>query len=170
MALRNVVITDSSLKGRKLADDERVLCASADYIARHGRPHQPSDLTNHHLIAFRDLSAKPLIGKDGRKSWFDPAAASCQLIVDDGNSQKLATIAGAGISINSVWSVHKELESGALQRVLTDYVLDEQTALWLVYPKSNVVTAKVRVFLDFLLDEVRPTLLSLRTNVNSAHV
>ncbi len=170
MALRNVMITGSSLKGRKLADDERVLCASADYIARHGQPQQPSDLIDHHLIAFRDLSAKPLIGKDGRKGWFDPAAASCQLIVDDGHSQKLATVAGAGSSVNSVWSVHKELESGALQRVLADHVPDEHTALWLVYPKSNVVTAKVRVFLDFLLDEVRPTLLSLRTNVNSADV
>ncbi len=170
LALRNVAITDSSLKGRKLADDKRVLCASAEYIARHGLPQQPEDLARHQLIAFRDQSAKPLISHDGNKGWFDPTAASCRLVIDDGLCQKLATMAGAGISANSLWSIHKELESGALHRVLPNYRLVDQAALWLIYPKSNVLTAKVRVFIDFLLEEVGTTLSTINQRANSGGV
>ena len=74
--------------------------------------------------------------------------------MDDGLSQKIATIAGAGISMNALWSVHHELADGSLVRVLPDYKVDDQTALWLVYPKSNVLTAKVRIFIDFLLEKI----------------
>ena len=61
---------------------------------------------------------------------------------------------GAGISKNALWSVHREITEGSLVRVLPDYKVDDQTALWLVYPKSNVLTAKVRVFIDFLLERL----------------
>ncbi|MEM7398933.1 MAG: LysR family transcriptional regulator, partial [Pseudomonadota bacterium] len=37
---------------------------------------------------------------------------------------------------------------------LPDYEIADQSALWLVYPKSNILTAKVRVFIDFLLDRI----------------
>ncbi|MCF2870523.1 LysR family transcriptional regulator [Octadecabacter sp. G9-8] len=158
LALRNVAISDSSLKGRKLADDVRVLCASAAYLAEHGHLERPVDLAEHRLIAFKDFSTKGLVNVTGQKAQFDPKAAQARLLCDDGQSQKIATMAGAGVSINSMWSVHAELAKGDLVRVLPDYRLDQQTALWLVYPKSNVLTAKVRVFIDFLLDEVGATL------------
>ncbi len=66
-------------------------------------------------------------------------------------SQKIATLSGAGISINSVWSVHNEVAGGQLIHVLPGWTSQAQSALWLVYPKSNVLSSKVRVFMDFLL-------------------
>ena len=154
LALRNTVMEDSSLKGRKLADDTRVLCAAPDYLARLGVPANPEDLARHQLVAFKDQSPKQLIDRDGRTAHFDPRLAGCRLVLDDGLSTKLATLAGAGISMNSLWSVHRELNNGTLVRVLPDYVVNDQSALWLVYPKSNVLTAKVRTFIDFLLDRI----------------
>jgi DNA-binding transcriptional LysR family regulator len=154
LALRNLEMSDSSLKGRKLAEDTRVLCAAPTYLAESGFPENPTHLIHHRLIAFRDFSTRGLVSHAGEKAQFDPRAATARLLCDDGQSQKIATMAGAGISINSMWSVHRELAQGSLVRVLPDYRLDQQTALWLVYPKSNVLTAKVRVFIDFLLNEV----------------
>lgn len=55
--------------------------------------------------------------------------------------------------MNALWSVHRELADGSLVRVLPDYKADDQTALWLVYPKSNVLTVKVRIFIDFWLEK-----------------
>ena len=75
-------------------------------------------------------------------------------LCDDGQSQKIVTLAGAGVSMNSIWSVHRELAESRLVRVLPDYRLDQQTALWLACHKSNVLRAKVRVFIDFLGKEV----------------
>jgi DNA-binding transcriptional LysR family regulator len=154
LALRNSALTDSSLKARKLADDRRILCASPAYLANFGNVGAPEDLRAHQLIAFRDQAARELIRVDGSTGSFDPRLAACRVTVDDGLSQKIATLAGAGISMNSIWSVHREIADGALVRVLPDYEINDRAALWLVYPKSNVLTAKVRAFIDFLIDRV----------------
>lgn len=154
LALRNSALEDSSLKYRKLADDTRILCASPDYLDRYGHPDTPADLLNHQLIAFQDLTPKPLIGPGQTTQYFDPRASASRLVMDDGRSLKLATIAGAGISMNSLWNTHADLNSGTLVRVLPDFEVDDQSVLWLVYPKSNVLTAKVRVFIDFLLEKI----------------
>lgn len=154
LALRNYALEDSSLKGRKLADDKRVLCAAPAYLEQHGVPEYPHDLNTHQLIGFQNQSPKQLVAENGQTGQFDPRLASSRLIIDDGLSQKLATVAGVGISSNSLWSVWRELADGSLVRVLPDYAVNDQSGLWLVYPKSNVLTAKVRVFIDFLLDNI----------------
>ena len=157
LALRDSALPDSSLKGRKLADDMRILCASPEYLSQYGTPTHPGELAAHQLIAFKEQSSIRLLGRDNNAGQFNPRQASCRLIVDDGLSQKIATIAGAGISMNSLWSVYRELADGSLVRVLPDYRVDDQAALWLVYPKSNVLTAKVRIFIDFLLEKIGDT-------------
>lgn len=154
LALRNSALSDSSLKARKLADDRRILCASPAYLEQHGTPVHPDDLAAHQLIGFRDQLPKQLIGRGGTTGLFEPRAANCRIVVDDGASQKIATIAGAGISMNSIWSVYREIAEGKLVQVLPDYESDDQSALWLVYPKSNVLTAKVRTFIDFLVENI----------------
>ncbi len=152
LALRNSVLADSSLTARKLADDRRILCASPTYLERYGTPNTPEELAKHRLIAFSDLEPRTLVSSVGTQALFDPKRAAQYLILNDGLTQKLTTLEGAGISINSFWAVQKELENGSLVRVLSDYELTNNPALWLIYPKSNVVSAKVRVFMDFLID------------------
>lgn len=154
LALRNAPLIDTSLKGRKLADDKRILCASPGYLKTYGEPETPDDLNKHKLIAFRHIRARALKSASGVSAVFDPSATKCPLIMDDGLSQKLATIAGAGISMNSVWSVQDALATGQLRRVLPDYEATEENVLWLIYPKSNVLSPKVRVFMDFLIAEI----------------
>ena len=158
LALRNQAAGDSSLKARKLADDTRVLCASPSYLAAHGTPVVPEDLNVHRLIAFKDLQAKPLRHSNGETAVYSPKSATSRLVVDDGASQRAATLAGCGISTNSLWALAPDLDAGKLYRVLPDYRLDGDVALWLVYPKSNVLTAKVRVFIDYLIETVSPRL------------
>ena len=46
------------------------------------------------------------------------------------------------------------ITDGALVRVLPDYEIRDHSVLWLVCPKSNLLTAKVRIFIDFLLDRI----------------
>ena len=154
LALRNAHLQASSLKGRKLADDHRVLCASPDYLDRCGTPVDENDLHDHQLMAFGDTRPRALIGPKGAAGFFDPSQGKCRLIIDDGHCQKLATIAGAGISLNSLWSVHREISSGQLVRVLPDRWIDDGAVLWLMYPQSNVLTAKVRVLIDFLIERI----------------
>lgn len=154
LALRNAPLADSSLRGRKLADDTRILCAAPSYIAKNGHPKTPDDLSQHRLIAFGRMRPLRLVGPKAAVHILPLQAGTCQLIMDDGRSQKLATMAGAGISVNSLWSIHEEIKSGALVHVLPDWTPDETTALWLIYPQTNVLSVKVRVFMDFLLQRI----------------
>ncbi|GAB5445209.1 LysR family transcriptional regulator [Gymnodinialimonas sp.] len=154
LALRNSVLEDSSLTARKLADDTRILCAAPEYLDRHGTPRTPEDLKSHRLIAFRDLDPKWLQSTDGKLSEFPPKQAASQMVVTDGMTQMRATVHGAGISINSLWLVHDELAKGTLRRVLPDHAVANPPDLWLIYPKSNVVSAKVRVLMDFLIEHI----------------
>ncbi|WP_298835821.1 LysR family transcriptional regulator [uncultured Roseobacter sp.] len=157
LALRNSVLEDSSLTARKLADDNRILCAAPEYLDKYGTPTTPDDLLAHRLVAFRDPEPRELVSVDGTKAAFAPRKAAQRLIVNDGLTQARVTREGAGISINSLWAVHRELKEGSLVRVLPDYTLAENPALWLIYPKSNVVSAKVRVFMDFLIRNIGKT-------------
>ena len=161
LALRNTVLNDSSLRARKLADDTRIVCASPGYLKLRGTPDRPGDLINHTLISFKNQQ-RQMVSGDGKSALFNPADSNARIIVDDGLTQKLITIAGAGISINSLWSVVSELNNGDLERILPEYTADQDTALWLVYPKSNVLSLKVRVFIDFLVEELGDKLAELK--------
>lgn len=155
LALRNIAIEDSSLRARKLADDTRILCASPGYLKKQGTPKTPSEIADHRVLVFRDGPARQLIAQSGQSNdMFPPPDSAKRINFDDGTCMKVATLTGAGISMNSYWSVRKELSEGALVRVLPEYEVKDQSAIWLVYPKSNVLTAKVRVFIDFLMDKI----------------
>lgn len=78
----------------------------------------------------------------------------CRVIVDDGDAQREATIAGVGLSVNSLWSVAHEIRAGRLIHVLPDWKLNDQSVLWLVYPRSNILTPKTRIFIDFLIERL----------------
>ncbi|WP_425405007.1 LysR family transcriptional regulator [Hwanghaeella sp.] len=155
LALRNYPIEESSLRARKIADDKRILCASPDYLTRHGTPQSPDDLAGHKLLFFRSDTRRNLIASgDLPTGTYPPAGARHRVTCDDGASMRIATLAGTGISVNSLWSVYRELAEGSLIRVLPEYEVEDRSAIWLVYPRANVLTAKVRVFIDFILEKL----------------
>ncbi|MDO6693338.1 LysR family transcriptional regulator [Aliiglaciecola sp. 3_MG-2023] len=155
LALRNYAVEDSSLIGRRLAKDTRVLCASPDYLERNGIPHSPDDLNHHQLLIFMNSKPRRLISLTGKQEYsFPPAKSLSRVVCDDGASMRIAAIAGGGICMSSIWNIHAELKQGSLVKVLPDYQIDDHAAIWLVYPKSNVLTSKVRVFIDFLIEKI----------------
>lgn len=151
LALRSGPLADSSLKGRKLADDTRILCAAPVYLDRSGVPQTPTDLCAHELIAWGNLEPRELVNTQGETALLDPASMTCRTILDDGDAQREATLAGAGLSMNSLWNVAGEIAKGRLIRVLPEWKMNDRSVLWLIYPRTNVLTPKTRVFMDFLI-------------------
>ena len=151
LALRSAPLTDSSLKGRKLSDDTRVLCASPAYLDAFGVPANPAELAGHHLIAWSSLEPRGLISGSGATAVLDPSRMTCRTILDDGDAQREATLAGVGLSMNSLWNIAHEIAAGRLVRVLPEWKMDDRSVLWLVYPRSNVLSPKTRIFMDYLI-------------------
>lgn len=155
LALRNYAVEDSSLIGRKLADDTRILCASPDYIDRHGLPETQKELANHQIVMFANARPREFVyEKTGESFSFPTPTEKPRVVCDDGASMRIAVKAGVGICMSSIWNVHSELTDGSLIRVMPDYRINDSAAIWLVYPRSNVLTAKVRVFIDFLVEKL----------------
>jgi DNA-binding transcriptional LysR family regulator len=155
LALRNYAVEDSSLIGRRLANDTRILCAAPAYLDKYGVPKQPEDLDNHQLLMFANAKPRKLINAANNHAYLVPRnTIKPRVVCDDGSSMRIAVKAGVGICMSSIWNVHTELKEGSLIRVLPDYKIDDQAAIWLVYPRSNVLTAKVRVFIDFLIEKI----------------
>jgi DNA-binding transcriptional LysR family regulator len=134
VAIRNAGLKDSSLIARKLATDERILCASPDYIAQYGKPEKPEDLQQHlciHILGLQSLSFKTEKGTQTIKTY-------ARLRTDNGEAMRDASAAGLGISLNSKWSAYQLLREGKLVQVLEDYPLDSDAAIWALYPSSRL--------------------------------
>jgi len=148
IAIRNSALKDSSLIARKLSPDNRILCASPAYLASYGEPQTPSDLTQHQCITLMGLDNWAFHTAKGQQSI---KAKGC-FRTDNGEAVRDACINGLGITINSKWSVYKQLAQGTLVPLLKDYPLVSDTAIWAVYPSSRLLAPKVRAFIDYFVD------------------
>ena len=63
---------------------------------------------------------------------------------------------GVGIGMKSVWNASKSLESGLLVEVLPKFPLVTEASIWLLYPSSQIVAPRVRVMIDFLIEQFQP--------------
>ncbi|NIY93545.1 LysR family transcriptional regulator [Vibrio diazotrophicus] len=145
VAIRAAELKDSSLVARKLAPDRRIVVASPAYLNQFGAPEKPQDLVNHQCINLIGLDNWTFKTNEGIIS----VKTSGRLRCDNGDAMRDATTGGLGISINSIWSVYKQLKSGELVEILQDYPLAMDASIWAVYPSSRLIALKVRAFIDY---------------------
>ncbi|CAG9168663.1 LysR family transcriptional regulator [Cupriavidus respiraculi] len=150
LAIRIGTLDDSTLVARKIANNRRVLCASPEYLRRHGTPATPQDLTAHECL----LQA----GAHGRHDTWrlgDGHGGETTVRVRgriESNAGELladAALAGLGIAQHSVWHVWRELRDGRLVQVLPGYPIPD-TGIYAVMPQRRLVPPRVRAFVEFL--------------------
>ena len=153
LAIRIAELSDSSLVAKKLAPVRRILCASPDYISRHGEPKSLEDLANHVCLPPHNNDTWKLEGPDGPVNWRPqgPLSTNSSEVVRE------AVIAGVGIALRSTWEIGAELSSGKLQQVLPAYESSKNVAIYAVYASRRFLPAKVRVFIDYLSDLFGPS-------------
>lgn len=152
LAIRIGELADSSLVARRLAPNHRLLCATPDYIARHGLPMQLSDLDRHVLLAHN------------ADQWRLESAEGSTIVRVHGplrtNSSEVvreALMSGMGIALRSTWDVGPELEQGRLVRVLPGWGASRRVAIHAVYPSRRHLEQKVRAFVEHLVGLYGPT-------------
>lgn len=148
IAIRNAELKDSSLIARKLAPDNRIICASPDYLANNGQPSCPEDLRAHHCINLMGLENWLFETPNGALN----IKTKGNLRTDHGEAVRDACIQGLGIAMAATWSVYKQLESGELVQILKEYPLASDSGIWAVYPSSRLLAPKVRAFIDYFAD------------------
>ena len=148
IAIRDAALDDSSFKARKLAQDNRKVIASPNYLAKHGVPQTPEQLSEHQCINLFGLETWQFAINGDIKS----IKTNNVLRVDNGEAVRDACVAGLGIAISSTWCSNKQLASGELVEILSDYPLHCTTDIWALYPSSHLVSPKVRAFIDYFVD------------------
>jgi DNA-binding transcriptional LysR family regulator len=149
LALRLGRLADSSLVARKLAPARRVVCASPAYLKARGVPETPDDLKQHQCLCYSNIAANDewrFVRRDG-KSW--PVEVKGRLHANNGDALREAALKDLGLVYLPTFIVGRDLQSGALVSVLTDYVAQD-SGLYAVYPHARHLSPKVRAFVDFL--------------------
>ncbi|WP_317929918.1 LysR family transcriptional regulator [Halioxenophilus sp. WMMB6] len=143
-------VKDSNLVARAFAQSKSVIVASPDYLHRHGTPMTASALAQHHCIAY-SLAPNPLLWelRKGDENLQVKLAARAQC----NNAELMVALAcdGIGIANMPLFTCEKELAEGKLTIILDDYEQPEY-GVFAVYPHRQYLTAKVRVFVDYLVE------------------
>jgi DNA-binding transcriptional LysR family regulator len=146
MAIRIGKLDNPGLIARRLATNQRVLCASPGYLKKHGTPASPRDLERHQCLI--QIGAPPwrLKDKSGREV---PVRVTGRLESNLGDSLRDAALAGLGIALHSMWHVGADLRAGRLQVVLPAYPIAD-TGIYAVMPQRRLIPHRVRAFTEFL--------------------
>lgn len=150
VAVRFGDLPDTRLIARKIAPNRRLVCASPGYLKSHGIPATPHDLARHQCIVLRQNEAAYGLWRftKGRRS--ETVKVRGNLSSNDGEVTLTWGLAGLGILQRAEWDLARYLRSGRLVQVLEDYALP-QADIYAVFPERHHLSAKVRVFVDFLV-------------------
>ncbi|MEP6825093.1 MAG: LysR family transcriptional regulator [Ramlibacter sp.] len=140
---------DARVIARRLAPNRRLLCASPAYLARQGVPRAPHDLTQHSCLGIRQ-------GDEAFGAWRLTSGKRVEVVkvrgalsTNDGEIAVSWALGGHGIVLRAEWDVARYLRSGRLRQVLAGWQTPAAD-IHAVYPQRHQVSARVRVFVDFL--------------------
>ncbi|MBC7579331.1 MAG: LysR family transcriptional regulator [Tardiphaga sp.] len=149
VTLRIADLESSSLIARKIVAIDRVICASPEYLVRHGEPNTPAELRQHALLTYGFLltgNQWKLTGEGG-DHWIQPRWTLC---ANNAEVLRDAAIAGRGVALLPTFIAGDALRKKLLRAFLDSYKAPPLT-LYAVYPPTRHLAVKVRLFIDFLV-------------------
>jgi DNA-binding transcriptional LysR family regulator len=153
LAVRIARLPASTLVSRKLTATRLVLCASPDYLRRHGMPSHPDDISRHTVFSYTLLASGDTWNFEGPQG---PVSVKVtpRMRSNSGDTCCTAALQHQGIVLQPSFLVGEHLRSGALVEVLPDYRSIE-LGVYAVYASRRHLTPKVRVLIEFLVEAFR---------------
>lgn len=156
IAIRTGKLKESNLVARKLGDGAMVVVASPAYLACRGMPRTVAELMDHNLLAFNFRCQN--------ETWpfLDDAGGTLQIApqgntqISDGDSMRQLVLAGMGLGRFSRMHVQPDIDQGLLLPVLEAFNPGDRETVHAVFVgPGQQVPARVRVMLDYLLEQVK---------------
>jgi DNA-binding transcriptional LysR family regulator len=145
VALRGGTLPDSGLLAQRLGLVGRRLVATPDFWTRHGRPATPADCARLPAVLFAGVAQWSF----AREGEVQSVRLSPALRVNAAEGVRAALLAGLGCAIVSTAMVSDALADGRLEAALADWSLPS-IDFWAVFPAQRRVSARARLFADFL--------------------
>ncbi len=151
-AIRGGALPDSALIARRVGVLNFVVAASPGYLAKHGRPAHPHDLLKHRCINyFSSKTGKTFDWDFERGGDIIKLPVPACLAVNDSVAMKTAGLHGLGLMLMSSFHAEPLVAAGQLEVVLEDWI-SETLPINVVYPQNRHLSAKVRVFVEWVAD------------------
>lgn len=142
-------LPDSGLRARALAPYRMVVCASPDYLSRHGAPRTPAELATHECLRFTHWSPREVWYFDGRNGR-EEVAIHGALSANVGQALRVAALSGMGIILQPEALVAEDLKAERLVPVLPGYVAPALPVHLLTAP-GRLRTQKLQSFVDYVV-------------------
>lgn len=156
VAIRVGELRESSMIARRVGSIRHVVCASPGYLAAHGQPKKPQDLTDHDCITIdRDASPRGWRFADGAVEIDVPV--NSKIDVSSSEAAIIAAIAGVGVARVMSYKMQDALDAGQLEIVLDEF----EPAPWpvnVLYPARQLIPLKLRTFIDWTAPRLRARL------------
>ena len=154
-AIRIGQLPDSGLVATRLCGQHRILCASANYLARHEAPKTPADLTHHNCLGYTGLRSFPewtLVqsAAKGRARLAESVRVTGSMTSNDNEALLHAALKGVGIISGSDWHLMPAVQTGALIRILPQWTLGDAGGIYLVRPSAQYSTAAMAALKQWL--------------------
>ena len=150
--VRGGPLTNPALVARHVGDLRLRVYAAPSYLQRAGTPEHPQALEgpHHRTVGFLwARTGQPLPFEMRRGTEHVRAQGHDSCAVDDGNAYLAAGLAGLGVLWLPDYMVRPHVAAGELVPLLQDWTL-EPMPLYVAYPPQRHVSAKVRVFIDWV--------------------
>ncbi|WP_305458414.1 LysR family transcriptional regulator [Photobacterium leiognathi] len=145
-------LDESSLICKRIYSSRICTVASSEYIAKHGRPIHPTELSSHHCFCYSNLKKSNIwdyMDKAGNQTSVDVH----QRIRSNNTEMSLALVCnGDGIIRLPEFYIEQQIKTGELILLFEDYVFP-MVDVYALYPTRKHLASKVRCFLD-LIDEM----------------
>lgn len=153
LAVRIGVLDDSNLIARKLASGTFVCAASPDYLKRRRIPQHPDELRSHNCLRYT-LSRNSNEWRFEKAGEVRQVAVSGRVTGNNGDVLRQTAIMGHGIVYQPLFLMADALATGQLVRLFEDWSTNN-VDIFAVYPESRHVSAKLRVFIDHLVQGLK---------------
>lgn len=153
VAVRIGELPDSSMQAIRVGHVRRVICASPDYLAKHGIPTSPEDLHSHTIVSASSVTPNPewkLMDKGAARN----VRLQARMITTTNDSAVAAAVVGFGLTRLLSYQVAEHLHAGRLKTVLTDFEPDA-LPVHVVHREGRQAPQRVRAFLDLTIERLR---------------
>jgi DNA-binding transcriptional LysR family regulator len=167
LAVRIALVKIQAVTVRRLGYIQRAVVGSREYFSKHPIPLHPRDLSAHNCMHFTHYLRADEWNFDDHGR---PVSVRVRGRMRTDNQEALmdAVLTGAGLAVLPTWLIKQQLESGRLQRVLTEFEAP-RTPVYAVFPRRGPPPDKVRAFVDFLAERYRQEgILTPEKSINSA--
>jgi DNA-binding transcriptional LysR family regulator len=151
LAVRIGAAGSDNVVARKLGETRLVPCASPAYLKAHGAPSAPEDLARHSCFTYEYVSPRHLWRFRDTAGAERAVRVSGRLHSNNGELLAEAAAQDAGIVFEPAFIVGPDVRAGRLVPLLQEYTAPPM-AIYAVYPSRKHLSAKVRLFVDFLVE------------------